>query len=151
MARLMEIANEHDLLIIADASQALGADFDGRKAGSFGLTGCFSFYPAKMLGVAGDGGIVLTNDGEIAEKIRLLRDHEYQRSTGNILDYGYNSRLDNIQAAILDAKLKHLPEWIDRRQGIASLYHQGLSGLQEELKRPPPPRSNERFFDVYRT
>ena len=148
MGRLMEIANEHDLLVIEDAAQALGASFDGKKAGSFGLTGSFSFYPAKMLGAAGDGGIVVTNDEEIAEKIRLLRDHGYQRSTGDILCYGYNSRLDNLQAAILDVKLKHLPEWIERRRELASLYHQSLSDLQE-LKLPPPPLSNDHFFDVY--
>ena len=148
MEKLMAIANEHNLLIIEDAAQALGATFDGKKAGSFGLTGCFSFYPAKMLGAAGDGGIAVTNDEEIAEKIRLLRDHGYQRSTGEMLCYGYNSRLDNVQAAILDVKLKHLPEWIERRRDIVSLYHQGLSDLQE-LKIPPPPRSDNRFFDVY--
>ena len=148
MERLMEIANEHDLLIIEDAAQALGGSFDGKKAGSFGLTGCFSFYPAKMLGAAGDGGIAVTDDGEIAEKIRLLRDHGYQRSTGDILYYGYNSRLDNVQAAILDVKLKYLPEWIERRRELVSLYHRGLSDLQE-LKLPLPPLSNDLFFDVY--
>ena len=148
MERLMAIANEHNLLVIEDAAQALGASFDGKGAGSFGLTGCFSFYPAKMLGAAGDGGAVVTNDEEIAEKIRLLRDHGYQRSTGDLLCYGYNSRLDNVQAAILDVKLRHLPEWIERRRNIVSLYHQGLSDLQE-LKIPPPPRSDNRFFDVY--
>jgi dTDP-4-amino-4,6-dideoxygalactose transaminase len=148
MEKLMEIANEHDLLIIEDAAQALGATFDGKKAGSFGLNGCFSFYPAKMLGAAGDGGIAITNDEEIAEKIHLLRDHGYQRSTGEMLCYGYNSRLDNLQAAILDVKLKHLPQWIKRRRELARLYHQGLSDLPE-LKLPSPPRSNDRFFDVY--
>ena len=148
MARLTEIAAKYNLLIIEDAAQALGATFDGKKAGSFGLTGCFSFYPAKMLGAAGDGGIAVTNDEEIAEKIRLLRDHGYQRSTGDILCYGYNSRLDNVQAAILDVKLKHLPEWIERRRELASLYHEGLSDLQE-LKLPPPLHSDDCFFDVY--
>ena len=146
--RLKEIANKHDLIVIEDAAQALGASFDGKKAGSFGLTGCFSFYPAKMLGAAGDGGIVVTNDEEIAEKIRLLRDHGYQRSTGEMLCYGYNSRLDNVQAAILDVKLKYLPEWIERRRERVSLYHQGLSDLPE-LKLPLPPLSNDLFFDVY--
>jgi dTDP-4-amino-4,6-dideoxygalactose transaminase len=148
MEKLMEIANGHNLLVIEDAAQALGAKFDEKKAGSFGLTGCFSFYPAKMLGAAGDGGVVVTNDEEIAEKIRLLRDHGYQRSTGDILYYGFNSRLDNLQAAILDVKLKHLPEWIEKRREIASIYHEGLSDFQE-LKLPPPPLSNDRFFDVY--
>ena len=147
MGRLREIANKHDLIVIEDAAQALGAAFDGKAAGSFGLTGSFSFYPAKMLGAAGDGGIAVTNDGEIAEKIRLLRDHGYQRSTGDILYYGYNSRLDNLQAAILNVKLKYLPGWIERRRELASRYHQGLSDLQE-LKLPPP-RSGDRYFDVY--
>ena len=148
MERLMAIANEHNLLVIEDAAQALGASFDGKGAGSFGLTGCFSFYPAKMLGAAGDGGVVVTNDEEIAEKIQLLRDHGYQRSTGEMLCYGYNSRLDNLQAAILDVKLKHLPEWIERRRELANKYYEGLSDLQE-LKLPPPPHSNDLFFDVY--
>jgi dTDP-4-amino-4,6-dideoxygalactose transaminase len=148
MEKLMTITHEHDLLVVEDAAQALGATFDGKKAGAFGLTGCFSFYPAKMLGAAGDGGIAVTNDEEIAEKIRLLRDHGYQRSTGEMLCYGYNSRLDNVQAAILDVKLRHLPEWIDRRRELANLYHLGLSDLSE-LKLQPPPRSNDRFFDVY--
>jgi len=147
MERLGEIASKNDLLMIEDAAQSLGASFDGRKAGSFGLTSCFSFYPAKMLGCAGDGGAVLTNDEEMAEKMRLLRDHGYQRSTGDILCYGYNSRLDNIQAAILDLKLRHLPEWIRRRRELATLYHQGLSDL-EKIKLPPEP-SEGRFFDVY--
>ena len=138
----------HDLLLIEDAAQALGATFDGEKAGSFGLTGCFSFYPAKMLGAAGDGGIAVTNDEEIAEKIRRLRDHGYQRSTGDILYYGFNSRLDNLQAAILDVKLKHLPDWIEKRREIASLYHGDLSDLQE-LKLPPSLHSNNLFFEVY--
>ena len=146
MEKLMAIANKHNLIVIEDAAQALGATFDRKGACSFGLTGCFSFYPAKMLGAAGDGGIAVTDDEEIAEKIRLLRDHGYQRSTEDILYYGYNSRLDNLQAAILDVKLKHLPEWIERRRELANQYHQGLSDLQElEL----PPLSNGRFFDVY--
>ena len=148
MVRLREIATKHDLLIIEDAAQSLGASLDGKESGSFGLTGCFSFYPAKMLGAAGDGGIAVTNDEEIAENIRLLRDHGYQRSTGDILCYGYNSRLDNIQAAILDVKLKYLPEWIERRRKLAGMYHQGLSDLSE-LKLSPPPHANDRFFDVY--
>lgn len=148
MGRLMEIAAEHGLSVIEDAAQALRAKFDGKKAGSFGLTSFFSFYPAKILGAAGDGGLVATSDEEIAEKIRLLRDHGQQRATGDILFYGFNSRLDNVQAAILDVKLKHLPEWIERRRELASLYQKGLSDLQE-LTLPPPPQSNGHFFDVY--
>lgn len=148
MEKLMEIANEHDLLVIEDAAQALGAKFNGKKAGSFGLTGVFSFYPAKILGAAGDGGLVVTNNEEIEEKIRLLRDHGQQRATGNILFYGFNSRLDNLQAAILNVKLQHLSEWIERRRELAGLYHKGLSDLKV-LKLPPPPQSVGPFFDVY--
>jgi len=148
MEKLMEIADKHDLIVIEDAAQSLGATLDGKKAGSFGLASCFSFYPAKILGAVGDAGLVVTNDEEMAEKICLLRDHGQQRTTGDILCYGFTNRLDNFQAAILDVKLKHLPKWIERRRELASLYHQGLSELQE-LKLPPPPLSGSCFFDVY--
>ncbi len=147
MEKLMAIACRHNLLVIEDAAQALGAEFDWQKAGTFGLTGCFSFYPAKILGGVGDGGIVVTNSSEIAEKVRLLRDHGQQRATGDILYYGFNSRLDNLQAAILDVKLKHLPDWIERRRELAGLYERGLSELPQ-IKTPPPPKQN-RYFDVF--
>ncbi len=148
MARLMDIASKHDLVVIEDAAQALGATFDGHKAGSFGMTGCFSFYPAKILGGAGDGGVVVTNDEGIVERIRLLRDHGQDRATGDILYYGFNSRLDNLQAAILNVKLKYLPAWIERRCQLANLYQQGLSDLPH-LKPPPPPQPENRYFDVF--
>ena len=148
MKRLREIAEEHNLMVIEDAAQALGASFDGKKAGSFGLTGCFSLYPAKMLGAAGDGGFAITNDDETARKIRLLRDHGQDRATGKILFYGFNSRLDNIQAAILNVKLKYLPEWIKRRRRIAKMYHEGLSDVSQ-IKLPPPPTENGPYYDVY--
>ncbi|MFQ6115571.1 MAG: DegT/DnrJ/EryC1/StrS family aminotransferase [bacterium] len=148
MKKLIKIADQHGLIVIEDAAQALGASLDGKKAGSFGLTGCFSFYPAKILGAAGDGGILVTNNEEILEKIRLLRNHGVQRTTGDILSYGFNSRLDNLQAAILNMKLKHLPMWIGRRRELASLYHQGLSTLPY-LTLPPPPNAQDGFYDVY--
>jgi dTDP-4-amino-4,6-dideoxygalactose transaminase len=147
MKRLMEIADEHNLIVIEDAAQALGASFNGKKAGSFGLTGCFSLYPAKILGAAGDGGFAATNNEEMEEKIRLLRDHGQQRTTGKILFYGFNSRLDNIQAAILNVKLKYIPEWIERRREIAKIYHEGLSDLTE-VKLPPPPTKTGPYYDV---
>ena len=134
-------------MVIEDAAQALGATFDGQKAGSFGLTGCFSFYPAKVLGGIGDGGMVVTNDAQIADKIRLLRHHGQQRTTGDVLCYGFNSRLDNLQAAILDVKLKHLPQWIERRRELALLYEAGLSGLSA-VRTPPPPQPG-RYFDIF--
>lgn len=148
MERLMKIATKRNLVVIEDAAQALGASFDGKKAGSFGLTGCFSFYPAKILGTAGDGGILTTNSEDVAEKVRLLRDHGQRRATGDILFYGFNSRLDNLLAAILDVKLKHLPEWIERRRELAALYHRGLSKLSS-VKLPPPSGSQNRYFDVF--
>jgi dTDP-4-amino-4,6-dideoxygalactose transaminase len=148
MKRLVEIADGHNLTVIEDAAQALGAEFNGRKAGSFGLTGCFSLYPAKMLGAAGDGGFVTTNNAEIDQKIKLLRDHGQDRKTGKILFYGYNSRLDNVQAGILNVKLKYLPNWIERRREIAKIYHEGLSDLAQ-LKLPPPPTANKVYYDVY--
>ena len=148
MGKLMKMADEHNLRIIEDAAQALGASFNGKKAGSFGLAGCFSLYPAKILGAAGDGGFATTNDEEMNEKIRLLRDHGQDRKTGKILFYGFNSRLDNIQAAILNVKLKYLPRWIERRREIAKSYHEGLSDL-DEVKLPPPPTTTGPYYDVY--
>ena len=145
MEKVMAIADEHDLIVIEDAAQALGATVDGKRAGSFGLSGCFSFYPAKMLGTIGDGGLVATNDDEFADKIRALRDNG-RTPSGELYGYGFCSRLDNLHAAILDVKLKYLPKWIERRREIANLYYQGLSDLPE-LKLPP--HSDNRFFDVY--
>ncbi len=147
MKKLMDIAEKHNLIVIEDAAQALGAKFAEKKAGSFGLTGSFSFYPAKILGAAGDGGAVTTNDSEIAEKIRLLRDHG-QKSKTEIVCYGWNSRLDNLQAAILNVKSKYLPEWIKRRREIAKIYNYSLSSIAV-VKLPPSPDSNSEYFDVY--
>jgi dTDP-4-amino-4,6-dideoxygalactose transaminase len=148
MKKLMKIADEHNLIVIEDAAQALGGSFDGKKAGSFGLTGCFSLYPAKILGVAGDGGFLTTNNEEMDEKIRLLRDHGQERKTGKILFYGFNSRLDNIQAAILNVKLKYLSKWIERRREVAKIYHEGFSDLTE-VKMPSPPVATGPYYDVY--
>ena len=145
MEKLMEIAKKHNLIVIEDAAQALGATFDGKKAGSFGLAGGFSLYPFKILGAFGDGGIVTTNDENLAETIRLLRDHG-QKTKTEIVCYGFNSRLDNLQAAILNVKFKHLPEWIERRRKIANLYYQGLSDISEVKL---PPKSDQRYFDIY--
>jgi dTDP-4-amino-4,6-dideoxygalactose transaminase len=148
MKKLMKIANERDLVVIEDAAQALGATFDGKKAGSFGLTGCFSLYPAKVLGAAGDGGFLTTSDDETNKNTRLLRDHGQDRKTGEIFFYGFNSRLDNIQAAILNVKLKYLHKWIERRREIARIYHEGLSDLTK-VKLPPPPTAKGPYYDVY--
>ena len=148
MGRLMEIAQEHDLKVIEDAAQALGASFDGQRAGTLGLTGCFSLYPAKILGAAGDGGFLTCNSEEVDREVRLLRDHGQDRATGKIHFYGFNSRLDNIQAAILNVKMKYLPKWIERRRKIAKIYDEGLSDLKE-VKLPPGPTKKGPYYDVY--
>jgi len=147
MEKLMAIARKHNLIIIEDAAQSLGASFKGKMAGSFGLAGCFSFYPAKILGCFGDGGAVTTNNSKIADKIRLLRDHG-QKTKKEIVFYGFNSRLDNLQAAILNLKFKYLPKWIKKRRKIASLYQKGLSNVPE-IKLPLLSNSDPRFFDVF--
>lgn len=129
MGWLMDLAGKHDLMIIEDAAQALGATFKGKKAGSFGLTGCFSFYPFKVLGAFGDAGAITTDDEEIATKAARLRYNGEDRETGEYHYHGFTCLLDNVQAAVLDVKLRHLPQWLKRRRQIAELYRQGLTGV----------------------
>jgi len=143
-----EVAEKHGLNIVEDAAQALGAKVGRYHSGGSGLTGCFSFYPAKILGCAGDGGALSTNDDEIAAKVRLLRDHGFKRDTNELLMYGFNSRLDNIQAAILDIKLKRLPQWIERRREIADMYEEGLESVGD-LVLMPSTKGEGGYFDVY--
>ena len=148
MPKIMAICKKHDLIVIEDDAQALGAKVGGKRSGTFGLSACFSFYPAKMLGSAGDGGLVATDSDEIATRVRLLRSHGTDRATGDILCYGFTNRLDNLQAAILDVKIKYLNRWIERRRELAALYEKGLSALSQ-IKTPPPPEPDSRYFDVY--
>lgn len=156
MDKLMEIAEKYNLIVIEDAAQAVGAKFKDKSSGSFGFTGCFSFYPAKILGGYGEGGMIITMNNELARKFYLLRDHGelpgYLKPANKqkekiIYFYGYNSILDNIDAAVLNVMLKHLPTWIERRRKIASMYNKSLSEL-EDIILPPPP-SNGDYFDVY--
>lgn len=146
MDRIMELAARHDLKVVEDAAQALGATFQGRKCGSIGDTGIFSFYPAKMLGTAGDGGIICTNDDGLARKLRALRDNGRVDSVDVIECFGYCSRLDNLHAALLDMKFKYFEQWVARRREIAEMYDKGLAGLPGLI---PHPRSGCAFFDVY--
>jgi dTDP-4-amino-4,6-dideoxygalactose transaminase len=129
MDRILAIASRHHLAVVEDAAQALGATFDGRMAGSFGLAGCFSFYPFKALGGIGDGGAVTTNDPEVARLATLLRFNGEDRETGEFHLHGYTALLDNVNAAVLDVKLRHLPAWIEHRRHIASLYRERLTGV----------------------
>lgn len=145
--KLMEVAQKHNLVVIEDAAQALGAKFNGKMAGTFGKAAAFSFYPAKVLGTPGDGGAVATNDDAIAETCRLLRDHG-QKTKTDVVCYGFTSRLDNLQAAVLNVKFKHLPSWLERRREIAGIYHKGLFGVSG-IKLPPAPDSDPKYFDIY--
>lgn len=128
MKPILEVAEEYGLYVVEDACQAHGAQYYGAKAGSFGICGCFSFYPTKNLGAFGDGGMVVTNDYELAERIRLLR-AQGQRSRYSYEVIGYTSRLDEIQAAILRVKLRHLEEWNEKRREKARTYSKLLSEL----------------------
>ncbi|HEU4654949.1 MAG TPA: DegT/DnrJ/EryC1/StrS family aminotransferase, partial [Steroidobacteraceae bacterium] len=118
MDALSSIAREHGLFIVEDSCQALGAKFKNRCAGTFGVAGSISFYPSKTLGAFGDAGAIITNDDALAEKLQILRDHG-RGPDGNIVTWGYNSRLDNVQAAILRIKLKQYDSYIARRRDIA--------------------------------
>jgi dTDP-4-amino-4,6-dideoxygalactose transaminase len=127
MVALRAIADERDLWIIEDACQAHGAECEGRRAGSLGDAAAFSFYYSKNLGAYGEGGCVTTNDGELARRVRMLRDHGAERRYYHEL-VGWNSRLDELQAAILRAKLPHLQRWNAQRRSHASLYETLLDG-----------------------
>lgn len=135
MDRICEIAGRHNLVVIEDAAQAMGASYKGQRAGSFGI-GCFSFYPFKLLGGYGDGGAVTTNDRQVARFMTLVRFNGEDRETGEFHHHGYTALLDNVQAAILDVKLRHLDEWIEHRRKTARLYNAALEGI-EELTLPP--------------
>lgn len=125
MDKMMKIAEKHNLYIIEDSCQAIGSEYKGKKSSSFGIAGCFSFYPTKNLGGYGDGGMIVTDDEELAAKLKILRAHgsnpKYYHSM-----FGYNSRLDELQAAILNVKFKYLDEWNRRRREIAHRYNEKL-------------------------
>jgi len=149
MELISEFASEHGLLIIEDAAQALGAALGDTKAGAFGDTGCFSLHPMKNLSVGGDGGFITTSDTDLAGRLRVLRNigqEKKDQSKCEITGFGFNSRLDTLQAAIALVKLGHLPGWIDRRREIAASYTQALEGLGELVL---PPRDGDGRYDVF--
>lgn len=129
MPRIMEIASRHRLIVVEDACQSLGSRIHGKGAGSWGLTGCWSFYPFKILGGYGDGGAITTDDPEIAQFAIRMRYNGEDRETGEYHGHGFTCLLDNLQAAFLDVKLRHLPAWIVRRRQIAERYRAGLAGI----------------------
>jgi dTDP-4-amino-4,6-dideoxygalactose transaminase len=129
MDKLLEIAGKHGLVIIEDCAQAIGAEHNGQKVGSFGSAGSFSFFPTKNLGCFGDGGLVTTNDDTIAQEIKVLRGHG-SRKTYHYDIIGYNSRLDAIQAAVILIKLPHLNNYSRLRNRNANIYHKNLRALE---------------------
>ena len=146
MVRVMEIAEKYDLVVIEDACQSLGASMANQppaishqpstkriKAGAWGLTGCWSFYPFKILGGYGDGGAITTDDPDVALFARRMRYNGEDRDTGEYHGHGFTCLLDNLQAAFLDVKLRYLPEWIKRRKAIAEHYRKALSDLPDLL------------------
>ena len=147
MDELRKISEQYNLFILEDSAQALGAKYKGQCAGTFGRGGVISFYPAKTLGCLGDGGCIVTNDDEIYEKCKLYRDHG-RNDTLEVLCWCLNSRLDNLQAAILDFKLKTYDQVVERRRHIAALYQERLRDV-EEIVLPPGPEDNPDWFDIY--
>jgi len=128
MERILDIARKHNLKVIEDCAQALGAEYKGKKVGSLGDAGCLSFFPSKVLGAYGDGGMVVTNAPKIAETVRILRVHGSKASYQHVM-HGFNSRLDALQAAILRVKLKYLDCWNELRRSKAALYTRLLSRI----------------------
>lgn len=126
MPALMEIANEHRLLVLEDSAQAHGAELAGKRAGNWGHASGFSFYPGKNLGALGDAGAITTNDGQLAETLKALRNYGSHEKYKNLFK-GTNSRLDEIQAAMLGVKLKHLDRETSRRREIAAAYTKGIT------------------------
>jgi len=147
METLEWLASRHGLLIIEDAAQALGSRVEGQCAGTFGAAAAVSFFPAKVLGCLGDGGAVIANDERVAERVRSLHNHG-RDAHGNVSGWGFNSRLDNLQAAILDYRLRKYDAVIARRRELARAYDGALEGVAEVV-RPPGPDADEVHFDVY--
>jgi dTDP-4-amino-4,6-dideoxygalactose transaminase len=132
MDPILEFARRHGLFVIEDACQAHGAEYKGRRAGTLGDAGCFSFYPGKNLGAFGEAGAVVTNNSEIDEKIRILRDHGQVSKYYHIM-VGWNCRMDGIQAAVLRTKLRYLERGNQLRRSHAAHYDQALAGIEEVI------------------
>lgn len=148
MDLIIELAEKYGLFLVEDAAQALGSSFKGKAAGTFGLASDISFFPAKVLGCLGDAGAILVNDKSLYEAIYQIHDHGRHHVDGLVKRWGRNSRLDNIQAAILSHRFKSYNEVIHRRRAIASLYHSRLSEI-EGLGLPVAPGEEPDHFDVF--
>ena len=135
MDPILDVARKHGLAVVEDAAQAIGSEYKGKRAGSMGTVGCFSFFPSKNLGACGDGGMITTNDEELAARLRILRNHGARPKYYHKL-VGGNFRLDAMQAAILRVKLRHLDDWTAARQKNAAKYRELFAGC-EAVKCPP--------------
>ncbi len=149
MKPLIDLARKHDLWILEDCAQSHGAKQNGQVAGSFGDLSVFSFYPTKILGGYGDGGMVITDDLALAEKLRRLRFYGMEKSYFSI-EHGYNSRLDELHAEILLRKMKHLPGYIERRKKIAARYDKELAGIGLGLPQTLPENDHAYYLYVCR-
>jgi len=150
MNRILDVGRQYGLAVIEDAAQAIGSEYHGKRAGSMGVAGCFSFFPSKNLGGFGDGGIVTTNDEELADKLRIIRNQgSHPKYYHRVL--GGNFRLDSIQAAVLRVKLKHLEEWTGRRRVNASYYSKRFleSGVGQERVTTPSIVRERHVFNQY--
>lgn len=132
MNKIMEIAHKHNLLVVEDCAQSHDAAYDGKKTGTFGIMGCFSFYPTKPLGALGDAGAILTDDEEVANKLKMLRNYGSKRKYHNEIA-GINSRMDELQAALLRVGLKHIKEDYRLRENIACKYMNGIRNQKVKL------------------
>lgn len=145
MGRLMAIAKAHNLPIIEDACQSLTGEWEGRKAGSFGLAAAFSMHPLKLINVWGDAGIVVTNDDEIDRRCRLLRNHGL-KNRDEMAIYGYNSRLDSLQAVVGKHMLPQVPAWAEQRRANAAYYDRAFAGIRGVRVPPRNPRSKNVYL-----
>ncbi|MCH8980230.1 MAG: DegT/DnrJ/EryC1/StrS family aminotransferase [Armatimonadetes bacterium] len=144
MDTVMELAEKHGIKVLEDAAQAFGGEYKGRKLGSIGHAGAFSFFPTKNLSCCGDGGLFTTDDDDLADAVRTLRVHGARKKYNNEM-VGVNSRLDAIQAAILRCKLPHIDEWNDGRRAAADYYAEGLAGIENLV----PPTAADYARHVY--
>ncbi len=147
LPRIVDVADRHGLVVIEDAAQALGASVEGVFAGTAGKAGAFSFYPAKTLGAFGDAGAIVTSDPDVARYARIYHDHGRNHDSGQVEMWGINSRLDNLQAAILNVQLTNYESNVQRRREVAAMYQAGLGHLAQ-LRLPPAP-SDGRHYDIF--
>ena len=146
MDAILEVARRYSLVVIEDAAQAHGAEYQGRRCGSIGDLGCFSFYPGKNLGAYGEGGLVTTDNPEFARRIKMLRDWGAEKKYQHVLK-GFNYRMEGVQGAILRVKLRHLEAWTEARRAHAALYRRALA--EADVRLPVDNPGNRNVYHIY--